>query len=178
MYIIQRLFELYLSHKNELFLVQKYNAQYSSKSDSLRMKLFHSCWFVSLIIEANLKHSFLNGCYLYPVVFFLIVAQSIRFYSVKRLGQFWTVSIMSMEQRPVYNQGLYQILRHPNYLAVILELLFLPLLFKATLTLTLFSLVNLFVLKKRMDLEERELIQSSDYQIKFKNIKRIIPLLY
>jgi protein-S-isoprenylcysteine O-methyltransferase Ste14 len=51
----------------------------------------------------------------------------------------------------------YRWLRHPNYLLVALEFVFLPLLMRAFITLVVFSIVNLVLLRQRIRLEEMAL---------------------
>jgi hypothetical protein len=53
--------------------------------------------------------------------------------------------------------GPYRWLRHPNYLPVALEFVFLPLLMRAFITLVVFSIVNLVLLRQRIRLEEMAL---------------------
>ena len=60
--------------------------------------------------------------------------------------------------------GPYRHLRHPNYLVVVLEFLFLPLLMRAPVTLVVFSLANLVVLRQRIRLEEQSLRELTDYE--------------
>ena len=53
----------------------------------------------------------------------------------------------------------YRSLRHPNYLVIVLEFLLLPLLMRAPVTLVLFSLANLAVLRQRIRIEETALTE-------------------
>ncbi|MGZ3788400.1 MAG: isoprenylcysteine carboxylmethyltransferase family protein [Bacteriovorax sp.] len=145
-------------------------------ANSLTMKLFHTLWFVFLLIEANFIGAMINIKLF--VFLILLLAQSIRMYSMKKLGAYWTVTIMRLDKCKLYDRGLYKIVRHPNYFAVILEFIFLPLLFKAYFTLFIFSFLNLFILKKRIELEENELIESCNYLETFGNTKKLIPFLY
>jgi methyltransferase len=58
-------------------------------------------------------------------------------------------------------------MRHPNYLVIVLEFLLLPLLLRAPVTLVLFSIANLALLRKRIRLEENALRELTDYGEKF-----------
>jgi methyltransferase len=65
--------------------------------------------------------------------------------------------------------GPYRYLRHPNYLVIVLEFLLLPLLMRAPVTLVLFSLANLAVLRQRIRIEEAALREATDYAERFGN---------
>jgi methyltransferase len=60
--------------------------------------------------------------------------------------------------------GPYRLLRHPNYLVIVLEFLLLPLLMRAPVTLVLFSLANLAVLRQRIRIEEMALRDATDWE--------------
>ncbi len=84
-------------------------------------------------------------------------AQALRFASQRALGPRWTVRVLVLPGEPLVRRGVYRFLRHPNYLAVALELLAGPLLFGAWRTALLASLVNAAVMAVRVPAEERAL---------------------
>ncbi|MBY0414745.1 MAG: YceI family protein [Bdellovibrionales bacterium] len=176
-YIFQRVSELIISKKNEAWLVANCGAIEADPKESMRMKLFHSTWFLCLIIESNLKTANFN-------VFSLIIGMGliccllVRFYTIRKLKQFWSVKIYKMKNQVITTEGLYRFLRHPNYSIVILELFLIPLLFKTYITLVIFSLLNLIVLANRIKLEEGTLMKQSDYEKKFLGIKRLVPFIF
>lgn len=174
-YIIQRLSEMVISNQNEKLLKEKYNAVEVSPKESIRMKIFHILWFISLITEANLKQNYFSGLsslLIYSVLGFCL---AIRFHSMEKLKSFWTIKIFSMDEQKIVTDGLYRYIRHPNYLVVIIEFIFLPLLFKSYFTLIVFSILNIFILKKRIELEEATLMAQSNYNGLFMNIKKLTP---
>ena len=177
-YIIQRLYELKLSNKNEAILIYKYQAIPASNFDSMRMRLFHTFWFLFLAIEANYQTKLPDLKTSAFVLAILFGAQVLRFYTMIKLGPFWTIKIMKFEGGLIFSHGPYKMIRHPNYFAVIIEFIFLPLLLKSYYTLFIFSFLNIYVLKKRIDLEESELMKNSEYLKNLGHLKRIIPFLY
>lgn len=174
-YILQRISEMLLSRGNEKWLKKHCGAVEVDPKESVRMKIFHTLWFVSLIVEANIKKEF------HPDIISLIIyiilggCLAVRFYSMEKLKRFWTIKIFSMDNQVVVTDGLYKYLRHPNYLIVIIELFFLPLLFKAYYTMFIFSFLNIFVLLNRIKLEEEALMKNSNYHEKFLNVKKLFP---
>ena len=87
-------------------------------------------------------------------------AQALRFASLRALGQHWTVRILVVPGEPLVRHGVYRILRHPNYVAVALELLTGPLLFGAWRTALLVTLGNALAMALRIPAEERALAQA------------------
>jgi methyltransferase len=66
-------------------------------------------------------------------------------------------------------------LRHPNYLAVIMEILALPLVHTAWITAVVFSVLNGLLLRVRIRAEEAALSRVSDYGTVFADRSRLIP---
>ncbi len=60
---------------------------------------------------------------------------------------------------PLVQRGPYRLLRHPNYVAVVLEGLALPLVHGAWVAATLFTVANLALLTWRVRVEEQALTE-------------------
>lgn len=178
-YIIQRLFEIWLNARNEVQLKLKYHAVVVDTNEVKVMKFFHALWFFSLLTE-SVYHGSIPPLHLaLPIAFILLLAQVIRFHTIKTLGEFWTVQVYRIENQPlVSKRGLYRFIRHPNYLAVLLEFIFLPLLLDCHYTMVMGFLLKLLILKRRIQLEEATLSSTSSYQKIFKDKKRFIPMLF
>jgi methyltransferase len=63
----------------------------------------------------------------------------------------------------VVSRGPFRWLRHPNYLAVLIETCALPLLHTAWLTAGLFTVLNSLLLRRRIEVEEKVLGGNTDY---------------
>lgn len=177
-YIIQRVSELWINNQHENILFEEYGATELDPNDSSRMRLFHSLWFLALIVEASLHGKLLTGNFEIIIFTLLIIGQIIRFHTINTLGIFWTIKVYHVPNRPIINEGLFRYVLHPNYLVVILELILVPLLIGAPVTMILFSIGNIYILKKRIELEEKELLLNSKYQTMFKQQKRFIPFIF
>ncbi|MFO7652587.1 MAG: isoprenylcysteine carboxylmethyltransferase family protein [Candidatus Krumholzibacteriia bacterium] len=100
-------------------------------------------------------------------------AQALRWWAVATLGPAWSVRIMvPARPRPV-TAGPYRYLRHPNYLAVIVEIAAVPLVHGAWITAATASLVNAALLRVRIRTEERALGPS--YAQAFTGRRRLVP---
>lgn len=102
-------------------------------------------------------------------------ATALRVWSMRSLGPAWNVrAVVPREVRPVQS-GPYGYIRHPNYLAVILEFAALPLVAGARLSAVVLSAINAAVLYDRIRAEERLLDESPAYREAFANRARFLP---
>ncbi|WP_185903108.1 isoprenylcysteine carboxylmethyltransferase family protein [Bacteriovorax stolpii] len=177
-YLIQRLSEVFISKTNEKWLYLHHHALEVDKKESAQMRVFHSLWFVSLILEANLKQELQQPLYALIIYCILGLCLIIRLHSMEKLKAFWTIKVLSLENPVISTSGLYQYVRHPNYFIVMIELLCIPLLFKAYWTMGIFSFINFFILARRIKAEESSLMKHSAYRIHFEEKKRFIPFIF
>ncbi len=95
---------------------------------------------------------------LWPVWLALfLAAHALRFASMRSLGERWHVRIWVVPGMPLVRRGPYRWLRHPNYLAVAVELIVAPLIFGAWRTSLGISALNLVALGMRIRAENRAL---------------------
>lgn len=174
-YIVQRISEMIFSYSNEINLKASHQAIEVNPKESLKMKVFHSLWFICLLIEVNTRQTIQSPALSVFIYLVLVGCLLVRIHTMEKLKEFWTIKILSMKNQKIVTGGLYQYLRHPNYLIVILEFIFLPLLFKAYYTLVVFSLLNIINLYQRIKLEESTLMSQTDYKNLFASKKRLIP---
>ena len=79
---------------------------------------------------------------------------ALRWWVVATLGERWTTRVLVLPGGPLVVRGPFRFLRHPNYLAVALEVPALPLVHGAFATAVVFGLANLAVLATRIRAEE------------------------
>jgi methyltransferase len=89
-----------------------------------------------------------------------LAAQGLRYAAIRALGERWTTRVLVLPGEPLVRRGVYRWLRHPNYLAVVIELLAAPLMFGAWRTALGFSIANLLLLRVRVRCEERALARA------------------
>ena len=90
-----------------------------------------------------------------------LAAQTLRYSAVGALGPRWSTRILVLPDAPLVRSGPYRWLRHPNYVAVVVELLAAPLVFGAWRTALGVSLLNALALRIRIAAEERALGSST-----------------
>ncbi len=87
----------------------------------------------------------------------LLGAEALRLAAIRALGERWTVRIVVVPGVPRVTGGPYRFLRHPNYVAVTIELAASALLFGAWRTALAASALNALALAIRIPAEERAL---------------------
>lgn len=91
-------------------------------------------------------------------------AQALRWWVIASLGTQWNVKVVrSTSRHGVVTHGPYRWIRHPNYVAVVLELLALPLVHGAWLTAALGFAAHVLIIKGRLATEEPALASDSLY---------------
>jgi len=163
--ILQRLFELYLSRRHRQALCARGGREYHAETFPV-MAALHILFLVSLAVESYPWRRPLNA-FTWGCLASLALVTAGRYWVIASLGENWNVRIVLVPGDPVKRKGPYRVMRHPNYLIIVLEFLFLPLLMRAPVTLVVFSLANLFVLRERIRLEENVLRELTDYSEKF-----------
>ena len=152
---IQRLLELLIARRNENFVRAKGAKEYDAKGYKL-IVLMHIAFFISLISEYIFFGKNLSHYWILLLIIFLL-AQILRYWAISTLGYYWNTKILVTPNTQPINQGPYKYIRHPNYLAVIVEITVIPLIFSCYFTAVFFSILNLIVLRRRIRIEEQAL---------------------
>jgi methyltransferase len=105
----------------------------------------------------------------------LAAATGLRLWVIRTLGTSWNVTAHVSADIHVVTAGPYRWVRHPNYVAVGLEFLCLPLAVGAVPEAVLLSLANAAVLVPRIRAEERLLDGVPGYREAFDGVPRFIP---
>jgi len=100
---------------------------------------------------------------------------AVRQWAVATLGRFFTIDVRVQPGQTVVEDGPYRWVRHPNYVAVFVELLALPLVHTAWITAILGSIAHVFVLRARITAEDRVLLANADYVARMGAKPRFIP---
>jgi methyltransferase len=98
-----------------------------------------------------------------PALGLLVGATWTRWWVMQTLGEHWNVGVMDSTRQGVVDTGPYRWVRHPNYTAVFVELVALPLVHTAWITATAGAIAHLYVLRARVAAEDRVLLASPDY---------------
>jgi methyltransferase len=97
-----------------------------------------------------------------PAAAAVVLAQALRWWAVASLGPRWTTRVITLPGAPPVRRGPYRLLRHPNYLAVAVEVAALPLALGAWRTAAVGTVLNAVLLRTRIRVEEGALLGGTD----------------
>lgn len=165
--LLQRVSELFLSKKNEKFIIQEGGFIVSEKN-YLFMVLLHTTWILSIIYFVFIEKTSVTGGQFYFFLALFCIGQFFRISAIMTLGKRWSTRIAILPKAPVIKKGLFNFIRHPNYLGVVLEILALPLMANLQKMAIIFSTLNLIILYLRIKKEEQCLSEHNNYSQIFK----------
>ncbi|MGW6689996.1 isoprenylcysteine carboxyl methyltransferase family protein [Streptomyces sp. NPDC054961] len=93
----------------------------------------------------------------WPALVLVVAAQGLRWWCISSLGPRWNTRVLIVPGLELITRGPYRYLRHPNYLAVVVEGMALPLVHTAWMTALGFSLLNAALLTVRIRCEDEAL---------------------
>lgn len=172
-----RLYELRISRRHQQEMV----AHGASKVDEPRFR-----WMVALhtgvLLGAACEVLFLHRPF-FPVLaascFAIFVAANVvRWWVIRTLGEHWNVQVMNSTGLGVITSGPFRYVRHPNYAAVFLEMLVLPLIHTAWITALVGSAAHVLVLSQRLATEEKVLFSDAHYRDAMSGKPRFLPGLF
>jgi methyltransferase len=121
------------------------------------MAIFHALFPLACALEVILLERAFPGAWGVAALSLALGAQALRWWAVTTLGRFWNVRILVHPGGQAITTGPYRFMRHPNYLAVVIEMAAVPLIHGAWITAILFSIGNALLLRLRIPAEERAL---------------------
>jgi methyltransferase len=125
------------------------------------MVLLHTGLLVGCLVEVPLAHRPFLPWLGWPMLALLVASHALRWWCIASLGRRWTTRVVVLPGEPLVTRGPYRWLRHPNYVAVALEGVALPLVHTAWVTAVLFTVLNaVLLLGFRIPTEERALAEA------------------
>jgi methyltransferase len=139
------------------------------------MALLHTAILVGAAGEVvGLRRPFIPALAV-PALALLIAATWTRWWVIQTLGRHWNVGVMDSTRQGVVDTGPYRWVRHPNYTAVFIELLALPLVHTAWITAIAGTVAHVAVLRARVAVEDRVLLANVEYQARMGRKPRFLP---
>jgi methyltransferase len=152
---LQRVLELRLSRCHERALKAR-GAYECGAGHYPAIVGLHAAWLVSMLLEGWVRGAELSALWPFWLALF-VGGQALRYWAILSLGERWTTRVIVLRGAPLVQRGPYKHVRHPNYLAVALEILSAPLIFGASFTALAFTLLNAVVLWVRIRTEAKAL---------------------
>lgn len=158
----QRLFEIFLARRNERRMRARGAVEWG-RGHYAFIVVMHILWLVSILIEGTLQGPEIP--FYWPVALALfLLAQPLRYWAIFSLGDSWNTKILIAPGTKPIRRGPYKHLNHPNYVAVIVEILAFPMIFGAWITALIFTVLNAMLLSMRIREENRALKELAGYR--------------
>jgi methyltransferase len=137
------------------------------------MAWMHSLFLVACPVEVIALARPFPGVWGWCCLVGALLGQALRYWAISTLGERWNVRIIVWPHAGPVVGGPYRFIRHPNYVAVILEVLLVPLIHGAWISAAVFTVANAFLLRVRIAAEERAL--GPGYAAAFRARPRFVP---
>jgi methyltransferase len=151
--LVMMLAELWLSASNERVLRAR-GAVAANDPVFAMMRLAYPGVFIAMAVEGAIA-----GVELGPLTFagvsLMFAAKALKFWAIASLGTRWTYRVLVLPGMPLIATGPYRWFRHPNYIAVVGELIAMALMTYARVTGPLGTLFFGWLLFRRIAAEER-----------------------
>lgn len=152
--VLQKVYEFTFSHANIKWLISKGGNNPVKGSLYSWILFLQALFFSSILIEANIGNAEqeLNffGCALLPVIF------AGRLWCMSSKGKFWNAQNVCLPGVLLMRSGPYRYIKHPDHWLLAIELILIPILFGAYVTLFLFLLLHTGLLIVKLPEDERK----------------------
>ncbi len=171
---LERLVELSISRSNARWALGQGGLVYG-REHLLWMKLLHTAFLAGCVLEVWAFSRPFLPLLGWPCLALALCCQGLRYWTIASLGRRWNIEVIVLPGVPAEAAGPFRLLRHPNYLAVVLEGIAVPLVHSAWLTALIFSLLNAVLLRVRIRCEEQALAQHCQYAARLGDRRRFLP---
>ena len=117
------------------------------------MVLVHTGLLVGAVVEVAVADRPFLPWLGWPMLVLVLGSQALRWWCIATLGPAWSTRVVVVPGAQLVSSGPYRFMRHPNYLAVVVEGFALPLVHTAWVTALAFTLADAVVLRTRIRCE-------------------------
>ncbi len=153
---VERLAELVVSRRNAAWSLEQGGTE-TGRGHYRVMVLLHSGLLVGMLVEAWLRRPVVAPALAASMLVLVLASQALRWWCIASLGRRWNTRVIVVPHLPLVRSGPYRLLRHPNYVAVVVEGIALPLVHAAWVTALVFTVANAALLSVRLRTENAAL---------------------
>jgi methyltransferase len=153
---LERLAELVVSNRNAAWSLER-GGRETGQGHYPFMVVLHSALLVGALVEAWVRRPDVPAALAWTMLALLLASQALRWWCITTLGRRWNTRVIVVPGMEPVRRGPYRLLSHPNYVAVVVEGLALPLLHAAWVTALVFTLANAALLTVRIRTENAAL---------------------
>lgn len=157
---LERVAELVVSKRNAAWAFSRGGVE-SGQRHYLVMVVLHTGLLVGVLAEVWLADRPFVPALGWTMLAVVVAAQALRWWCITTLGRQWNTRVIVVPGLPLVRSGPYRWFSHPNYVAVVVEGIALPLVHTAWVTALVFTLANAVLLTVRIRVEEAALTRSA-----------------
>jgi len=158
---VERIAELIVSQRNASWALQQ-NGVETGQGHYPPMVLLHTGLLAACLLETYLIDRPFVPALGWAMLALVLGAQALRWWCITTLGRQWNTRVIVVPGLALVRAGPYRWLRHPNYLAVVIEGIALPLVHTAWVTALAFTVLNaVLLLRFRIPAEDHALASAS-----------------
>jgi methyltransferase len=157
---IERGVELVVSKRNLAWSMQRGGTEFGF-GHYPAMVVLHTAFLVGCVAEPLLLHRPFIPALGWPMFAIVVAAQALRWWCITTLGPQWNTRVIVVQDAPRVVGGPYRWIPHPNYVAVVIEGVALPLVHSAWTTAIAFTALNALLLRTRLRVENAALASLS-----------------
>jgi methyltransferase len=159
---VERFIELGLSNRNARWAFER-GGRETGRGHFGPMVALHTALIAACALEPLLAGRPFITALAVPAAILALGAQALRWWCIRTLGVRWNTRVIVVPGLPLVHRGLYRLLPHPNYVAVTLEGIVLPLIGTGWITALVFTVLNaILLLGFRIPTEEWALASASE----------------
>jgi methyltransferase len=121
------------------------------------MVVLHTALLAGCLVEVAALHRPFIPALGWPMLAVVVAAQGLRWWCITTLGHRWNTRVVVIPGAYRITGGPYRVIPHPNYVAVVIEGIALPLVHTAVLTAVVFTVLNAVLLRTRIRVENTAL---------------------
>ena len=153
---LERLAELVVSNRNAAWSFAR-GGRETGQGHYRFMVVLHSGFLVAMLVEAWVRRPQVPPTLAWTMLALVVAAQALRWWCIATLGRRWNTRVIIVPGLPPVTSGPYRFLSHPNYVAVVVEGIALPLVHGAWVTALVFTVANAALLAVRIRVENAAL---------------------
>ena len=153
---LERLAELVVSTRNARWAFA-HGGKETGQRHYLVMVVLHTGLLVGALVEAWWRRPDVTPALAGTMLALVVASQGLRWWCIATLGRRWNTRVIVVPGLPLVRSGPYRRLRHPNYVAVVVEGFALPLVHAAWWTAAVFTVANAVLLTVRVRAENAAL---------------------
>ena len=157
---LERLAELVVSKRNAAWSFERGGVE-TGQRHYLVMVVLHTGLLVGALLEVWLLRPEFHPALGYPMLALVVASQALRWWCIATLGPRWNTRVIVVPGLPLVTGGPYRLTSHPNYVAVVVEGLALPLVHSAWITAVVFTACNAVLLTVRLRVENAALASAA-----------------